>query len=210
MLSAGDDQTLSVLFTPNDSVDFNDAVGTAAINVDQVTPSLTWATPAPIVYGTALSVTQLNATASVPGMLTYTPAAGTVLGAGTGQELSVSFTPTDSVDFTGATDSVMITVTKAKPTITWANPAAITFGTPLSVTQLDATASVPGMFTYTPAAGTVLDAGTHQGAFGELYADRFHRLHDRHGQRKHYGQQGHANDHLGRPGRYHLRDRPVR
>ena len=162
VLSAGDDQTLSVLFTPNDSVDYNGAAGTAAINVDQITPSLTWATPAPIVYGTALSVTQLNATASVPGTFSYTPAAGTVLGAGAGQELSVSFTPTDSVDYTGATDSVMITVTKAKPTITWANPAAITYGTPLSVTQLDATASVPGMFIYTPAAGTVLDAGTHQ------------------------------------------------
>jgi hypothetical protein len=162
MLNAGEDQTLSVLFTPSDSIDYDDTVATAVINVAQVTPTLTWTTPAPITYGTALSVEQLNATASVPGKFIYTPPAGTVLGFGTGQELSVSFTPTDSVDYTGATDSVMITVTKAKPTITWANPASITYGTPLSVTQLDATASVPGMFTYTPAAGTVLDAGTHQ------------------------------------------------
>jgi len=35
-----------------------------------------------------------------------------------------------------------VTVGKATPVITWANPADITWGTPLSATQLDATASV--------------------------------------------------------------------
>src|SRR5205823_5918498 len=40
------------------------------------TPTITWATPADIVYGTALSATQLNATASTAGTFTYTPAAG--------------------------------------------------------------------------------------------------------------------------------------
>ena len=38
---------------------------------------------------------QLNASASVPGALIYTPAAGTVLAAGT-TTLSVTFTPTDT------------------------------------------------------------------------------------------------------------------
>ncbi len=47
------------------------------------------------------------------------------------------------------------------PIITWANPAAIDQGTPLSGTQLNAAASVPGTFTYTPAAGTYLSTGTH-------------------------------------------------
>ena len=51
--------------------------------------------------GTALSSTQLNATATyngnpVAGSFVYTPPAGTVLGLGTGQQLSVSFTPTDT------------------------------------------------------------------------------------------------------------------
>ncbi len=45
------------------------------------------------------------------------------------------------------------------PTITWSNPAGIPYGWPLSATQLNATASVPGTFVYTPAAGTVLNAG---------------------------------------------------
>src|SRR5205809_4507977 len=38
---------------------------------------------------------QLNATATVTGTFAYTPAAGTVLSAGSGQMLSVTFTPTD-------------------------------------------------------------------------------------------------------------------
>src|SRR6185436_15392199 len=41
-------------------------------------PAVTWANPADIAYGAALSATQLNATASVPGTFVYTPPAGTV------------------------------------------------------------------------------------------------------------------------------------
>ena len=52
---------------------------------------ITWADPADITYGTALSGTQLDATASVPGTLTYTPAAGAGAGRGRDQTLSVSF-----------------------------------------------------------------------------------------------------------------------
>jgi hypothetical protein len=44
--------------------------------------------------------------------------------------------------------------------VTWAQPASITYGTPLSSTQLDATANVVGTFVYSPAAGTVLQPGT--------------------------------------------------
>src|SRR6185437_2532952 len=58
-----------------------------------------WANPAGISYGTVLSATQLNATASVPGTFVYSPAAGTVLPAGNGQTLSVSFTPTDATNY---------------------------------------------------------------------------------------------------------------
>jgi hypothetical protein len=54
-----------------------------------------------------LSSTQLDATASVPGSFVYSPAAGRVLSPGT-QPLSVTFTPTDTVDYTTATDTVTI------------------------------------------------------------------------------------------------------
>lgn len=55
-----------------------------------------------------------------------------------------------------------IMVAKATPAITWATPAPIAQGTPLSSTQLDATASVPGTFAYNPPAGTVLSAGSQK------------------------------------------------
>lgn len=47
------------------------------------------------------------------------------------------------------------------PSITWNTPADITTETPLSTTQLNAQANVPGTFTYNPVAGTYLSAGQH-------------------------------------------------
>jgi hypothetical protein len=124
-------------------------------------PTITWNAPAAISYGTALSTTQLDATANVPGTFAYTPAAGTVLKAGP-QTLSATFTPTDTKTYSAATATVTLTVNQATPVITWATPAPIASGTALSATQLDATASVPGSFMYNPAAGAVLAAGTQQ------------------------------------------------
>jgi hypothetical protein len=211
------------------------------LTIGQATPVLSWSAPAPIVYGTALDSTQLNATASVPGSFAYTPAAGTVLPVGN-HTLTAVFTPSDTTDYTSATiattlevDPATLTVTAdnqtriydtpnpvltfqysgfvngdtpsalttaptasttatitssvgnypitvgggaaanyvfkyvagnlsitpATPIVSWAAPAAIPYGTALDATQLNATANVPGSFAYTPAAGTVLGAGTH-------------------------------------------------
>src|SRR3984885_8733814 len=124
-------------------------------------PTITWNAPAAIPYGTALSTAQLSATANVAGTFAYTPAAGTVLKAGT-QTLSAVFTPTDSKTYSAATASVQLKVNQAAPAITWAQPAPVTAGATLGATQLDATANVPGSFMYSPAAGTVLAAGTQQ------------------------------------------------
>lgn len=127
--------------------------------VTQATPSISWKNPAPITYGTPLGSAQLNAVSSVAGTFIYSPAAGMVLNAGT-QTLSVTFTPNDATDYTTAKAAVKLVVNQATPTITWANPAPITYGTALSGTQLNATATVSGSFAYTPALGTVLSAGT--------------------------------------------------
>jgi hypothetical protein len=195
--------------------------------IAKATPVVSWATPAPIIYGTALDSTELNATANVPGTLAYTPSAGTVLDVGT-QTLSATFTPTDTTDYTNASASVSLTlnpepvtftispasftyngsaqgptitpsisgatystsgtasatsagsytvtatatgnytgtsgpiawtIAQATPVVSWATPSSIVYGTALDSTQLNATANVPGTFVYTPAAGTILDAG---------------------------------------------------
>jgi len=138
----------------------NNATGTVQIPT-VLLPSITWAPPAAIVYGTALGSAQLNATANTAGTYQYNPAAGTVLSAGP-RQLSVTFTPTDTTHYAPVTKSVMLQVNQAAPVLTWAAPAPISQGTPLSSVQLNATANVPGIFTYTPAAGTVLPAGTQQ------------------------------------------------
>jgi hypothetical protein len=163
-LNAGAGQTLSVDFTPTDTVNYNSVLGrTVTIKVNKATPTVTWANPADITYGVALSGTQLNAIASVPGTFVYAPASGTVLNAGASQILSVDFTPTDSVNYNSVLGStITINVNKAIPTVTWANPADITYGTALSGAQLNAVASVPGTFVYSPPAGTVLNVGTGQ------------------------------------------------
>ena len=128
--------------------------------VVKTTPSITWPAPPAITYGTPLSVTQLNATASVPGTFTYSPAAGTILTVGT-QTLTATFTPTDTTDYTTATATVPLTVNKATPVVSWPAPSPITSGTALSASQLDATSTVLGTFVYSPAAGTILPVGTN-------------------------------------------------
>ncbi len=169
VLSQGEEHVLSVTFTPTDSTDYNSVSGSTLINVlpvlsspPVVAPVITWSNPADITYGTALGAAQLDATTSVAGTFTYSPAAGMLLHAGAGQRLSVTFTPTDSLDYSSATASVTINVLKATPTLTWADPADITYGTALGASQLDATASVPGTFTYSPAAAIVLSQGQGQ------------------------------------------------
>jgi YVTN family beta-propeller protein len=85
-----------------------------AITVPQEAPTLTWAHPANISYGTALTGTELDARASVPGTFTYSPPAGTVLKIGT-QTLRATFTPADTTDYTGGTVSTQITVALQLP-----------------------------------------------------------------------------------------------
>ncbi len=134
-------------------------------------PVITW-TPAvtTFTYGTALGAQELDASAAdalgvaIPGTFVYTPAAGTVLTAGT-HMLSVTFTPT-SAAYSVATGTATITVTQVTPVITWAAPAGIAYGTPLGAMQLDATVAgagtgaLAGTLVYTPAAGAVLAPGT--------------------------------------------------
>jgi hypothetical protein len=159
LLSAGI-HTLSVTFTPADNTAYWQATTSVQLTVEQITPTLTWAAPPPIKYGTALGGAQLSARASIPGAFVYFPSSGTVLNGGS-HALSVTFTPTDQVDYTAASTSVQILVTQATPAVGWAAPAPIVYGTKLGSAQLNASAPVAGTFVYTPSAGSVLNAGTH-------------------------------------------------
>jgi len=100
-------------------------------------PTLAWSNPADIVYGTALSASQLNATAAysstnVPGTFSYTPPLGTVLNAGSGQTLSVTFTPSNTTSFLPVTATVALNVSPAPLTIT-ANDTNKVYGAALPI-----------------------------------------------------------------------------
>jgi glucose/arabinose dehydrogenase len=101
--------------TPTDDVTF-----TAQFSISDVKllPLITWATPAPITAGTALSSTQLNASAGyngnpLPGTFTYTPPGGTVLGEGNGRQLRAKFFPTNSTLYDTISKVVTIDVLPA-------------------------------------------------------------------------------------------------
>jgi hypothetical protein len=86
------------------------------LTIDKATPVLTWASPADIVYGTALGGTQLDATANVPGTFSYNVAPGTILGVGP-QTLFTTFTPADTADYQSITLATQLNVDPAVPAL---------------------------------------------------------------------------------------------
>ena len=106
------------------------------------TPVITWSNPAAITYGTALSGTQLNATGSVPGTMTYSKTGGTVLAVGT-HAITATFTPSDMVNYNVASASVNLTVNAAPLIITAVN-ASMPFGGPLPTLSAQYTGFVNG------------------------------------------------------------------
>jgi mucin-19 len=105
-INAGSYNTVASL--TNDNYAAPNATGTLVIA--KGTTTITWSNPANMVYGTPLSPAQLSAAASVPGTFVYTPAAGTILGPGSGQVLSVTFAPTDTTDYAVSNKTVTINV----------------------------------------------------------------------------------------------------
>ena len=179
VLNAGDAQGESVTFTPADGADYTTVTTAVTVNVVHVTSTVLSVNPVNITYGAALQNSQLSGTAqgtvngqtvSIPGTFAYTSAWGTVLKAGNVQSEAVTFTPADSTDFTTASGTVTVNVAQATPTATL-NPVNITCGTALANSQLGgtvqwtvggSTATVPGTWAYTSAAGTVLNVTSGQ------------------------------------------------
>ena len=126
VLPAGE-HTLSVSFTPDDGSLYRTAGAAVALAVNKATPIITWPASAAISSGVALSATQLNATALVPGRLVYTPEAGEVLPAGT-HTLSVTFAPADTANYISVEATAPLTVTRTTAEIRKPEQDPITFG----------------------------------------------------------------------------------
>jgi hypothetical protein len=192
ILGVGQNQPLTTYFTPsNTATDGNTAPGlgnntfaqdyyptgaNVGINVTKATPTINWPEPASLTFGQKLSSSALDAQAvdsngnPIAGNYAYSEPVGFNFGAvADNYPLNVTFTPTDTVDFTSVTDDNNIDVLPALPVIHWPNPADIIDGTALSSAQLNATATdpntlatLPGTFVYSPLAGMILSPGQGQ------------------------------------------------
>ncbi|HVX10740.1 MAG TPA: MBG domain-containing protein [Pirellulales bacterium] len=133
-------------------------------------PSITWANPADVTYGTALSSMQLDANASIPGSFAYTladgttPASGAVLHAGQDQVLIATFKPTDSADYATETVQVEINVDPASLTIT-ADDKSKVYGAALPTLTASysgfVNADSPASLTMPPSLSTTATVGSH-------------------------------------------------
>ena len=182
-LAAGP-QLLSTTFTPTDSVDYNTATAHVTIQVnaptaasvaiqesanpitfgqsETFTASVTGSDGNPLSGGTAAFTSDGTAIGSAP---VVNGTASVTAASLTGGTHTIGLTYTNTTTSQTLTASASLTVNKATPVLTWPTPAAIYTSTPLSATQLDASATgvtsaaLPGAFVYTPAAGTTLTAG---------------------------------------------------
>jgi subtilase family serine protease len=154
--------TLSVIFTPADTINYNSVTDTVSLIV----------TPSP------LTITA-NSTNRLYGQ-TNKIFNGTVIGVTNGDDITAIFSCIATIASSAGTYPIVPTlvdpndrrtnynvslvngtllVGQATPIITWSNPVPIPYGTALSSNQLNAVANVPGDFAYTPTNGSVLKPG---------------------------------------------------
>ncbi len=156
-LHAGN-HTLSASYAAQGNYAGSTADGTLVVNkTDQI---ITWATPGDIVYGTALSATQLDATVSgvpsgsAPGALSYNQIVGDILDAGSH---TLTVTAAATADYNATTASVTLDVDPATPGVT----ATTDVGDTYNGSSFAANATVTGFNGVTLASTTPsLDAGT--------------------------------------------------
>jgi hypothetical protein len=133
----------------------------ATFTIANGTPVISnWPSASPITYGQALSNSVLTGgSANVPGAFAWVnptnkPNTGT-------SNQSVRFSP--AANYNSVTSSISLVVNKASPVLSWTpSPATtITYPAALSSTQLNATSSVAGTFSYNPSNTAVLNVGTN-------------------------------------------------
>lgn len=154
---------------PNNRLgNYNVTTVTGALRVERAPQTITFGAIPAHVYGDAPFTVPVSASSGLPVTLTSSMAlVGTVSGntftvTGAGATLLTAYQPGDANYQAAMFAQTSYTVGKAAPVITWAAPADIPLGTALSAAQLNATANVPGTFTYDPPAGTVLYSGNAQ------------------------------------------------
>src|SRR5208337_3626336 len=136
------------------------AYGAATIDV---AGTLSSATASPVGQDVTITIDSVATTAIVGAGGSFTATIDTATVPASATPYVIAYDYAGDANFQSASDSTTtLTVNKATPSITWNDPAGITYGTALSATQLNASTTVDGSFAYSPAAGTVLSAGSAQ------------------------------------------------
>lgn len=153
--------TYTVTVSYGGDTNYNAATSTQiSLQVGQIQPTISWAQPSAITYGTSLAGV-LNATAVygsnlVAGTYSYlngatAVSASTVLPAGS-YTLTVNFTPTDTTTYKTATGSVALTVNKAGVSgvvlTSTVNPVLVTNPTTLVATVSSAVSTPTGSVSF--------------------------------------------------------------
>ena len=163
VLGAGE-HTLTVDFTPEDQCQYATTQATVVLTVNKAPLTIT-AIDATRPEGQANPAFTFSYSGFVDGdtMIVNPPTlsttATTASAPGT-YPITVNGGSDTNYSVTGVNGTLTVTP-KLTPEITWSDPVAISYGTPLGATQLNATVNIAGSFAYDIAEGTVLDAGTH-------------------------------------------------
>jgi hypothetical protein len=179
-------KTVSAVWNGNVNFTGSTATGTQTVN-GTATVTTVASSQNPSVAGAAITLTAAVSSSAVggtvpigvvvfqdgttilgPGTLTPTGTASLTTSALTVGTHSIQATYDGDSFFAGSVSAVLSQVVNTStiaPNLTWATPTAIAYPTPLSATQLNATATnsagvaIPGSYAYSPAAGTVLNPG---------------------------------------------------
>jgi len=131
--------TLTATFLPADATDYTAATISTTLTVNATATKFS-PSPKAFVY---------NGTAQSP-QVTATPSTATFAVTGTASATAVgtySLTATATGGFTGA-KTITWSIVKAEALLSFPTPKAIIYGTAVTAAQLDASANVPGVFTY--------------------------------------------------------------
>ncbi len=167
VLSAGLRQTLLVTFTPADTTTYGVVTATNLVDVRPAGLTITadnkvnrQGQSLPALTASYNGFVNGDAVASLTQAPTLATSATSASPSGT-YPITVGGAASGNYAISYVNGTLTVT-TKLLPTLTWATPSAIIYGAALSGAQLDATSSVPGVFTYAPPVGAVLSAGLGQ------------------------------------------------
>ncbi len=156
------------------------------------TPSITWNAPAAITYGAALSGTQLNATANVPGTCVF-PGCRDGAQSGNADAFCSLHSQQQGLCFGHSNGTAFGCAGQPYHQLDCAGRNRIMARRSQHL-QLNATANVPGIFVYSPAAGAVLERGTRTLVCG-LHSYRHNELFFGHSNGTAFGYTGQSGNH---------------